>query len=70
MEAIKKTTIKDKQIHNMNEFAQTDMEKGIADSAPEAPVRFSVGDTDRQTDMAKGIADSAPEAPVRLTLTW
>ena len=49
------------------------MAKGIADSAPEAPVRFSVGDTDRQTDMAKGTANSAPEAPVKLSLsllTW
>lgn len=34
--------LKDKNINNMNEFAQTNIEKGIMDSAPEAPAEYAL----------------------------
>lgn len=38
MESAVKAWAKDKDIGSMNEFAQTNLDKGVADSAPEAPV--------------------------------
>lgn len=37
-EVVTSKQLKDKQINNMNAFSQTDLQKGIMDSAPEAPV--------------------------------
>ena len=37
-----KDSMKSKRIHSMNEFAQTNMEKGVADSGAEAPVRHTL----------------------------
>ena len=34
--------LKDKKINNMNAFSQTNIEKGIMDSAPEAPAEYSL----------------------------
>ena len=34
--------LKDKKINNMNAFSQTNIEKGIMDSAPEAPVSILI----------------------------
>lgn len=38
MESAVKSWAKDKNVGSMNEFAQTNLDKGVADSAPEAPV--------------------------------
>lgn len=38
MESAVKSWVKDKNVGSMNDFAQTNLDKGIADSAPEAPV--------------------------------
>ncbi|XP_063437267.1 nuclear protein MDM1-like isoform X1 [Mytilus trossulus] len=34
--------LKDKNVNNMNEFAQTDLQRGIMDSAPEAPAEYAL----------------------------
>ncbi|XP_069140826.1 nuclear protein MDM1-like [Argopecten irradians] len=41
-ESLTKLPLKDKMINNMNESVQTNMEKGIALSAPEAPADFAL----------------------------
>ncbi|XP_056000269.1 uncharacterized protein LOC125657201 isoform X3 [Ostrea edulis] len=42
MESAVKAWAKDKDIGSMNEFAQTNLDKGVADSAPEAPADYSL----------------------------
>ncbi|XP_060067868.1 nuclear protein MDM1-like [Ylistrum balloti] len=41
-ESLTKLPLKDKMINNMNESVQTNMDKGIALSAPEAPAEFAL----------------------------
>jgi len=40
-ESLTKLPLKDKNFNNMNEFVQTNMDKGVSDSAPEAPVSIT-----------------------------
>lgn len=42
MESAVKSWVKDKNVGSMNEFAQTNLDKGIADSAPEAPADYAL----------------------------
>ncbi|XP_065937369.1 nuclear protein MDM1 isoform X4 [Magallana gigas] len=42
MESAVKSWAKDKNVGSMNEFAQTNLDKGIADSAPEAPADYAL----------------------------
>lgn len=42
MESAVKSWAKDKNVGSMNEFAQTNLDKGVADSAPEAPADYAL----------------------------
>ena len=40
MESAVKSWVKDKDVGSMNEFVQTNLDRGVVQSAPEAPVGY------------------------------